>query len=105
MLDAVHARPTILITGAAGNLGSLLSRQLASTGHELRLMYHRTPLPDDVARAANVRAVKADLDDPATLPPAVAGADVDRPFRRPAVCAAPRAVPSRRPTHAGSPIC
>src|SRR6185295_5398695 len=69
-------RRTILITGAAGNLGSLLSRHLVPTGHELRLMYHRTPLPEDVAQAANVRPVRADLSDPATLPPAVAGADV-----------------------------
>jgi nucleoside-diphosphate-sugar epimerase len=67
---------TILITGAAGNLGGLLSRHLVGAGHELRLMYHRRPLPDDVVRAANVRPIKADLSDPATLPPAVSGADV-----------------------------
>lgn len=69
-------RSTILITGAAGNLGSLLSRQLVPTGHELRLMYHRTPLPDDVAHAAHVRPIKADLGNPATLAEAVTGADV-----------------------------
>ena len=69
-------RRTILITGAAGNLGSLLSRRLVPTGHELRLMYHRKPLPEDVAHAANVRPTKADLGDPATLPAAVTGADV-----------------------------
>lgn len=39
-------------------------------------MYHRQPLPEDVAGAPNVSAVKADLADPGTLPPAVAGADV-----------------------------
>jgi nucleoside-diphosphate-sugar epimerase len=72
----VQERRTILITGAAGNLGGLLSRQLVLTGHQLRLMYHRTPLPEDVARAANVRAVKADLGDPATLRAAVTGVDV-----------------------------
>jgi nucleoside-diphosphate-sugar epimerase len=72
----VPDRRTILITGAAGNLGRLLSRQLVPTGHELRLMYHRTPLPDDVTHVANVRPIKADLGDPATLPPAVTGADV-----------------------------
>jgi nucleoside-diphosphate-sugar epimerase len=69
-------RRTILVTGAAGNLGSLLSRHLMLTGHELRLMYHRTPLPEDVAHVANVRPIKADLGDAATLPPAVSGADV-----------------------------
>ena len=69
-------RRTILITGAAGNLGSLLARHLMPSGHELRLMYHRTPLPEDVAHAAHVRPIKADLGDPATLPRAVIGADV-----------------------------
>ena len=69
-------RRRILITGAAGNLGSLLSRHLLPTGHELQLMYHRTPLPQDVAHAANVRQIKADLSDPATLPAAVKEADV-----------------------------
>jgi uncharacterized protein YbjT (DUF2867 family) len=72
----VQDKRTILITGAAGNLGSLLSRQLMPTGHELRLMYHRTRLLDDVADGANVRPIKADLGDPSTLPPAVTGADV-----------------------------
>ena len=68
--------PRILITGAAGNLGSLLARHLAASGYELRLMYHRTPLPPDVLAAPNVRAVKADLADPSTLPAAVDDASV-----------------------------
>jgi nucleoside-diphosphate-sugar epimerase len=72
----VHDRQTILITGAAGNLGGLLSRHLVSTAHDLRLMYHRTSLPDDLARAANVTPIQADLGNPATLPAAVNGADV-----------------------------
>lgn len=42
----------------------------------MRLMVHRTPLPPDLVRAANVTPVRADLSDPATLPPVVAGADV-----------------------------
>jgi nucleoside-diphosphate-sugar epimerase len=66
----------ILITGAAGNLGSRLARHLVPSGRELRLMYHRAPLPADLASASNVRAVKADLADPATLPAAVEGVDV-----------------------------
>jgi len=72
----VQDRRTILITGAAGNLGGLLSRHLVPTGHDLRLMYHRAPLPGDVARSQNVCAIKADLGDPETLLGAVAGADV-----------------------------
>jgi nucleoside-diphosphate-sugar epimerase len=67
---------SILITGAAGNLGSLLARHLVPAGHDLRLMYHRKPVAEDIASAANVRPVKADLGDPATLHDAVTGADV-----------------------------
>jgi nucleoside-diphosphate-sugar epimerase len=67
--------PTILITGAAGNLGSRLARHLAARGHRLRLMVHRTPLPPDLV-GVNVSPVAADLADPGTLPAAVSGADV-----------------------------
>jgi nucleoside-diphosphate-sugar epimerase len=66
----------VLITGAAGNLGSRLARHLVSSGHELRLMHHRTPLAADLVSAGNVRPVKADLADPSTLCAAVDGADV-----------------------------
>ena len=67
---------TILITGAAGNLGSLLARHLIPCGHRLRLMYHRRPLPDDIAQASQVTPVQADLGHPRTLSPVVNGADV-----------------------------
>jgi nucleoside-diphosphate-sugar epimerase len=70
------APKTIVITGAAGNLGSLLARGLAGSEHRLRLMFHRRQLPDDLAHAANAEAVCADLADPTSLPPAVEGADV-----------------------------
>lgn len=66
----------ILITGAAGNLGSLLARHLSSRGQPVRAMYHRKPLPDDLARAPNITAVRADLAAPGTLPAALNGADV-----------------------------
>jgi nucleoside-diphosphate-sugar epimerase len=39
-------------------------------------MYHRKPLPPDLASASNVLPIQADLAKPETLPPAVAGADV-----------------------------
>ena len=42
-------RPTILITGAAGNLGGLLARSLVSHAIDLRLMAHRTPVPAELA--------------------------------------------------------
>jgi nucleoside-diphosphate-sugar epimerase len=66
---------TIAITGAAGNLGGLLARAMLGRGHRLRLMVHRTPLPDELARASEVTAVHADLADPKTLKPLVEGAD------------------------------
>ena len=63
----------ILITGAAGNLGSRLASHLAAKGFPLRLMVHRTPVPPELQ---DVETVRADLSDPATLPPAVEGVDV-----------------------------
>jgi nucleoside-diphosphate-sugar epimerase len=67
---------TILITGAAGNLGTLLARHLmTSSAHTLRLMYHRTPLAGDLIAAPSVMPVQADLSDPRTVPAAVAGVD------------------------------
>jgi nucleoside-diphosphate-sugar epimerase len=69
-------RPAILITGAAGNLGSLLARHLIAGDHTLRLMYHRKPLPADFATASQVTPVRADLADPMTLASALDGVDV-----------------------------
>jgi nucleoside-diphosphate-sugar epimerase len=67
--------PITLITGAAGNLGSHLARHLASMGCPLKLMVHRTPLPDDLPKE-RVTVVRADLSQPETLATAVAGSDV-----------------------------
>jgi nucleoside-diphosphate-sugar epimerase len=67
---------TILITGAAGNLGSLLARHLIPGGQFLRLMYHRKPIAPEIVDAPNVRCVQADLADPRTLPAALDGVDV-----------------------------
>jgi nucleoside-diphosphate-sugar epimerase len=72
----VRAQSTLLITGAAGNLGGLLARHLLPSGQRLRLMYHRRPIAADIASAPNVQAVQADLDDPRTLPSVVSGVDV-----------------------------
>ncbi len=71
----VSAR-TILITGAAGNLGSRLACHLLDSAHTLRLMVHHTSLPSHLASASNVEAVRADLAQPDSLAPAVSGADV-----------------------------
>lgn len=68
--------PTVLITGAAGNLGGLLARHLQSKGYPLRLMFHKTPLAEGLADAPKVTPVQADLAKPETLEAAVGDADV-----------------------------
>src|SRR3990172_9426762 len=65
----------ILITGAAGNLGGFLAHALVGGAHELRLMIHRPPVAADLAGAAGGEVVRADLGQPESLPPAVAGVD------------------------------
>lgn len=65
----------VLITGAAGNLGSRLARHLLGTNHQVRLLVHKTEPPSDLASAPNVIAYRADLAKPETLLPACAGAD------------------------------
>ena len=70
---------TILITGAAGNLGSLLAGHLArdrSGSNRLRLMYHRKPIAPGIAAAPNIECVRADLADPRTLSDVFRGVDV-----------------------------
>src|SRR5438034_10185544 len=57
----------ILITGAAGNMGSPLARHLLASPHRLRLLVHRTPLPFDASVHPNASVCRADLGDPATL--------------------------------------
>lgn len=54
----------ILISGAAGNLGTFIARSLREGAHQLRLMVHRTPLAADLA---GEEVVQADLSRPDTL--------------------------------------
>ena len=72
----MNSPTTILITGAAGNLGSLLARHLAPSGCGLRLMVHRQRIEPGLQAFPNVTCEKADLSDPATLPALVEGVDV-----------------------------
>lgn len=66
----------IAITGAAGNLGSLLSRHLlAHTPHELHLLTHNRDLPADLRDQPHAPAFRCDLAKPETLAPALAGVD------------------------------
>jgi nucleoside-diphosphate-sugar epimerase len=67
----------ILITGAAGNLGSLLARHLLS--HEvgpLRLMVFQRDVPADLKVAGKTEIVRADLSQRSSLVSAVKGVDV-----------------------------
>jgi nucleoside-diphosphate-sugar epimerase len=59
----------ILITGAAGNLGSHLAKFLMknSDGLKLRLMIHNTPFSYDTSGSNDVEIAKADLSKPETL--------------------------------------
>ena len=57
----------ILITGAAGNLGSFLTQGLMDSSHQLRLLIHRRNLSFPVSQCTNVSVCRADLGQPDTL--------------------------------------
>ncbi|MGH2348458.1 MAG: NAD-dependent epimerase/dehydratase family protein [bacterium] len=65
----------ILISGAAGNLGTHLTRHLIRGPHALRMLVHRRPVPADITAAARVAVYRADLDDPPTLEAPCRGTD------------------------------
>jgi nucleoside-diphosphate-sugar epimerase len=65
----------LLITGAAGNLGSFLARHLLGGTHTLRLLIHRRDFPFDVSDFPHVSIYRADLGDPATLSGVCEGVD------------------------------
>jgi nucleoside-diphosphate-sugar epimerase len=65
----------VLITGAAGNLGSRVARELFGGPHDLRLLVHHKALPFDASGFPNVSVCRADLGKPATLSEACEGAE------------------------------
>jgi uncharacterized protein YbjT (DUF2867 family) len=65
---------TILVTGASGNVGSALVEELISKDLPVRGAY-RSGEKAAAARRRGVEAVTVDLDDPASLRPAVAGVE------------------------------
>jgi nucleoside-diphosphate-sugar epimerase len=68
---------SICITGAAGNLGLLTARHLLDTTDcRLRLMIHKKPLPEDIARHQQVKVFPCDLAKPETLTECLRGSDV-----------------------------
>ncbi|MBI2819863.1 MAG: NAD(P)-dependent oxidoreductase [Acidobacteria bacterium] len=66
---------SVLITGAAGNLGGFLARHLLGSDLELRLMYHHRPIAEDITQGKDVRCFPADLARPETLREACRGVD------------------------------
>ncbi len=68
----------VLITGAAGNLGSLLARHIRDNRNDLKLilMQHRNPVPDDLRGLPGINVRTADLSRPETLGPCLEGADL-----------------------------
>ncbi|MCJ7715133.1 MAG: NAD(P)H-binding protein [Anaerolineales bacterium] len=68
---------TVLITGAAGNLGSLLTKYLLVNEPELDLilMQYRTKIAPDIRDHPRIQVRDADLSDPKTLANCLEGAD------------------------------
>ena len=68
----------VLITGAAGNLGSLVSRHIRDNENDLNLilMQHRKEIPHDIKRHPRVQVRNADLSDIETLYGCLDGADI-----------------------------
>ncbi|MCL1943599.1 MAG: NAD-dependent epimerase/dehydratase family protein [Candidatus Azobacteroides sp.] len=71
-----HRRKRVLITGAAGNLGSLSARYLKDKPLELNLLIHRKEVDPMLRFKENIRIFRADLAEAETLYPALEGVDV-----------------------------
>lgn len=66
----------IAITGAAGNLGSLLSHGMVERNLDLHLLIHRKNIEQDLQNRDNVSVFRTDLANKATLVQALDGVDV-----------------------------
>ena len=66
---------TVLITGAAGNLGGLLADYLKDTDMNLNLLIHKKEVNPALKRHSNIKIFKADLDDKDTLTAPLIGVD------------------------------
>jgi nucleoside-diphosphate-sugar epimerase len=67
---------TILITGAAGNLGGLLAEYLKTEELNLNLLIHKKDVNEDLKNRNNIKIFKADLSDKNTLDESLKNVDV-----------------------------
>ncbi|MBI5403253.1 MAG: NAD(P)-dependent oxidoreductase [Ignavibacteriae bacterium] len=67
---------TVLITGAAGNLGGLLAQHLKDSDLNLHLMIHNKKVDSSLSEKSNVKIFKADLSKKETLDKSLEGVDV-----------------------------
>ncbi len=67
---------TILITGAAGNLGGLLANHLKDSGVNLHLLTHKKDVTANLKENPNIKTFKADLSRKETLDDALINVDV-----------------------------
>jgi len=74
-LTGMSSAKTILITGAAGNLGGLLANYLKDSDLKLNLLIHRKDVAPDLKGLPNVHVFKADLNDSKSLKSALTGVD------------------------------
>jgi nucleoside-diphosphate-sugar epimerase len=65
---------SILITGATGYIGSMLTFKLADRGHDIRILCRQKPSDPAYARP-NVTVVPGDINDPSSLAKATKGVD------------------------------
>ncbi|HOI27648.1 MAG TPA: hypothetical protein PLN63_03230 [Paludibacteraceae bacterium] len=59
-----NGKTTIAITGAAGNLGSILAKGLITEDVCLHLLWHKKPIEKDILKKENVKAYQVDLSAP-----------------------------------------
>jgi uncharacterized protein YbjT (DUF2867 family) len=86
----------ILVTGATGNVGRELVRQLAARGQSVRAMTRR---PEAAQFPKGVEIVRGDFDDPLSVGPAFAG--IDRMFFMSAEGAGSKPAPTHEHVAAG----
>ena len=67
---------TVMITGAAGNLGGLLAEHIMDTDVNLHLLIHKRDVSENLQGRTNVKIFKADLAIKETLDESLTNVDV-----------------------------